>query len=67
VTDTRNDTHDKNTKGVSDSHCQSDGYEVFLDYYNGESERQREEMRWCRCYEDKEMKIEDVKVPHTLG
>jgi hypothetical protein len=22
-----------------------------LVYYNGESERQREEMRWCRCYE----------------
>ena len=24
--------------------------EVFV-YYNGESEREREEMIWCRCYE----------------
>ena len=24
---------------------------IVVVYYNGESERQREEMRWCRCYE----------------
>jgi hypothetical protein len=24
---------------------------MFFVYYNGENESQREEMRWCRCYE----------------
>ena len=24
---------------------------VFVVYYNGECESEREEMRWCRCYE----------------
>ena len=43
---------------------------VFFVYHNGENDSYREEMRWCRCYDimkDKEMKIEDVKDPDTLG
>ena len=40
---------------------------LYFVYYNGESESEREEMRVSVLMKDKELNLEDAKVPSTLG
>jgi hypothetical protein len=48
------------------SHIETTSIGYFV-YYNGESERWREEMRWCRCYEGQRADAWGCQGPSHTG